>query len=148
MTTYNPAQAFEGVLFPCHGITIMFYCSLLNDDTYSLDLMMTQRSCDLFLGIPFNIASYALFVYLICDHINSSDSKYKYIPRRLIMNLGDVHIYEEHTTQVIRQILRSSLKFPSLTINRKIIDLEDYKFEDIIIKDYNSYAGIIAKMIA
>jgi thymidylate synthase len=148
MTTYNPVQAFEGVLFPCHGITIMFYCNLLDENTYKLDLMMTQRSCDLFLGVPFNIASYALFVYLICDHVNSSDSKYKYIPGRLIMNLGDVHIYEEHTTQAIRQILRSPLDSPSLSINRKITDLEDYKFEDIVIENYNSYAGIIAKMIA
>ena len=148
LTTYNPSQAFEGVLFPCHGITIMFYCNLLDENTYKLDLMMTQRSCDLFLGIPFNIASYALFVYLICDHVNSSDSKYKYVPGRLIMNLGDVHIYEEHMTQTIRQILRSPLDFPILSINRKVTNLEDYKFEDIVIKDYNSYAGIIAKMIA
>lgn len=148
MTTYNPAQAFEGVLFPCHGITIMFYCNLINDNTFRLDLMMTQRSCDLFLGVPFNIASYALFVYLICDHINNSDSKYKYIPGKLIMNLGDVHIYEEHKTQAIRQILRIPCEFPSLKINNKISTLEDYKFEDIEILNYNSYSGIIAKMIA
>ena len=126
----------------------MFYCSLIEKDTYRLDLMMTQRSCDLFLGIPFNIASYALFVYLICKHINGSDSKYSYVPGRLIMNLGDVHIYEEHTTQAIRQILRSPLKFPSLTVGGYGVDLEDFKFEDIVITDYNSYFGIIAKMIA
>ena len=148
MTTYNPSQAFEGVLFPCHGITIMFYCNLLHDNTYKLDTMMTQRSCDLFLGVPFNIASYALFVYLLCDHINSSESKYNYVPGRLIMNLGDVHIYEEHTTQAIRQILRKPLLFPTLDITKKINNLEDYKFEDIDIDNYNSYAGIIAKMIA
>lgn len=150
MTTYNPAQAFEGVLFPCHGITIMFYCVPINDsdNTYKLDLMMTQRSCDLFLGIPFNIASYALFVYLICDHINNSNSKYKYIPGRLIMNLGDVHIYEEHMTQTIRQILRVPLEFPDLDINKKIYDIESYSFDDINIINYSSYMGIIAKMIA
>ena len=154
MTTYNPAQAFEGVLFPCHGICVMFYCTPINDNyninsnTYKLDLMMTQRSCDLFLGVPFNIASYALFVYLICDHINNSDSKYKYIPGKLIMNLGDVHIYDEHKTQAIRQILRIPTKFPELDINKKVLNLEDYKFEDIVINNYNPYAGIIAKMIA
>ena len=148
MTTYNPEQAFEGVLFPCHGITIMFYCSIVNGNTYKLDLMMTQRSCDLFLGIPFNIASYALFVYLICDHINNSESQYKYIPGRLIMNLGDVHIYEEHTVQAIRQILRVPVEFPELDINKKIINLEDYKLEDITIDNYNHFPGIVAKMIA
>jgi thymidylate synthase len=130
----------------------MFYCNpIKNDvnlDTYKLDLMMTQRSCDLFLGVPFNISSYALFVYLICDHINNSDSKYKYIPGKLIMNLGDVHIYEEHKTQAIRQILRSPVQFPSLEINKKVINLEDYKFEDIVLNNYTSYPGIIAKMVA
>lgn len=149
MTTYNPNQAFEGVLFPCHGITIMFYSNPINtENIFKLDLMMTQRSCDLFLGVPFNIASYALLVYLICDHINNSNSKYKYLPGRLIINLGDVHIYEDHITQSIRQILRTPFEFPDLDINKKIIDIESYTFDNINIINYNSYAGIIAKMIA
>ena len=148
MTTYNPAQAFEGVLFPCHGITIMFYCNPINKNTYSLDVMMTQRSCDLFLGVPFNIASYALFVYLICDHINNLNIIHKYIPGKLIMNLGDVHIYEEHLTQAIRQILRKPLEFPDLDIKKKINNIEEYLFDDIDLINYKSYAGIIAKMIA
>jgi thymidylate synthase len=116
MTSYNPAQAFDGVLFPCHGITIMFYCNLIKStdlvNYYKLDIMMTQRSADLFLGVPFNIASYALLNYLICDHINNdqnikSQIKNNFIPGRLIMNLGDAHIYNEHYTQVIRQIMRN-----------------------------------------
>ena len=149
MTSYNPAQAFEGVLFPCHGICIMFYCVHLTDNTYKLDIMMTQRSADLFLGVPFNIASYALLNYLICDHINNSDSKYKYIPGRLIMNLGDAHIYEEHKTQVIRQILRKPLDFPKIVIKTpEDKKLESYEFENIEIIDYQSYAGILAKMVA
>jgi len=156
MTSYNPAQAFEGVLFPCHGICIMFYCTPIknnldnvNLDTYKLDIMMTQRSADLFLGVPFNIASYALLNYLICDHINNSDSKYKYIPGKLIMNLGDAHIYEEHKTQVIRQILRTPLDFPEIKIktpNDK--KLESYEFDNIELVNYESYAGILAKMVA
>jgi thymidylate synthase len=162
MTSYNPAQAFEGVLFPCHGICIMFYCTPIknnvnldnvnldnvNLDTYYLDIMMTQRSADLFLGVPFNISSYALLNYLICDHINNSDSKYKYTPGRLIMNLGDAHIYEEHKTQVIRQILRTPLDFPEIKIktpNDKRI--ESYEFENIEIINYETYVGILAKMV-
>ena len=149
MTSYNPAQAFEGVLFPCHGICIMFYCVHLTDNIYKLDIMMTQRSADLFLGVPFNIASYALLNYLICDHINNSDSKYKYTPGRLIMNLGDAHIYEEHKTQVIRQILRNPLDFPKIVIKTpEDKKLESYEFENIEIIDYQSYAGILAKMVA
>jgi len=149
MTSYNPAQAFEGVLFPCHGICIMFYCTHINNDNYKLDIMMTQRSCDLFLGVPFNIASYALLNYLICENINNSDSNYKYTPGRLIMNLGDAHIYEEHKTQVIRQIMRTPLQFPTIQINTPSDGkLESYSFEDIKINNYDSYAGIIAKMVA
>lgn len=149
MTSYNPAQAFEGVLFPCHGICIMFYCVHVTDNTYKLDIMMTQRSADLFLGVPFNIASYALLNYLICDHINNSDSKYKYTPGRLIMNLGDAHIYEEHKTQVIRQILRNPLDFPKILIKTpEDKKLESYEFENIEIINYQSYAGILAKMVA
>jgi thymidylate synthase len=153
MTAYNPAQAFDGVLFPCHGICIMFYCKLIDNNKYYLDIMMTQRSCDLFLGVPFNIASYALLNYLICDHINNSDSKYKYVPGRLIMNLGDAHIYEDHKIQVIRQILRKPYEFPKLTINIPINipedkRLESYEFNNICVENYESYPGIIAKMIA
>lgn len=158
MTSYNPAQAFDGVLFPCHGITIMFYCNLIKStdlvNYYKLDIMMTQRSADLFLGVPFNIASYALLNYLICDHINNdqnikSQIKNNFIPGRLIMNLGDAHIYNEHYTQVIRQIMRNPLEFPSIQI--KIPSdgkLESYTLDDIKVNDYESYAGIIAKMIA
>ena len=153
MTSYNPAQAFDGVLFPCHGITIMFYCTPIknngNLNTYYLDIMMTQRSADLFLGIPFNIASYALLNYLICDHINNSNSTYNYKPGRLIMNLGDAHIYEEHKTQVIRQILRTPIDFPSINIktpqDKKIVS---YEIENIQINNYACYPGILAKMIA
>ena len=153
MTSYNPAHAFKGVLFPCHGICIMFYCTPIknnvNLDTYYLDIMMTQRSADLFLGVPFNISSYALLNYLICDHINNSDSKYKYTPGRLIMNLGDSHIYEEHKTQVIRQILRTPLDFPEIKIKTPSDKkLESYEFENIEIINYESYAGILAKMVA
>ena len=149
MTSYNPAQAFDGVLFPCHGIAIMFYCNFIKDNEYKLDIMMTQRSCDLFLGVPFNITSYALLNYLICDHINNSNCKFKYIPGRLIMNLGDAHIYEEHRPQVIRQILRTPLQFPTLIINTQngCNNLESYTFDDIKLNDYESYMGIIAKMV-
>jgi len=145
VSAWNPVDIpgmIHSGLPPCHTL-FQFYVA-----EGKLSCQLYQRSADVFLGVPFNIASYALFVYLICDHVNSSDSKYKYIPGRLIMNLGDVHIYEEHTTQAIRQILRSPLIFPTLTIKRKITNLEDYKFEDIIVENYNSYTGIIAKMIA
>jgi thymidylate synthase len=149
MTTYNPAQAFDGVLFPCHGICIMLNTHLIKENKYKLNLMMTQRSCDYFLGVPFNIASYALLVYIICDKINNEENrKYEYIPGELIINLGDTHIYEEHKAQAIRQFLRESYDFPTLTFINHPKNIEDYKIEDIMISDYKCHPGIIAKMIA
>jgi thymidylate synthase len=149
MTTYNPSQAFDGVLFPCHGICIMFNTTYISDNKYKLNVMMTQRSCDYFLGVPFNIASYALLVYMICDKLNhEEDRKYEYIPGELIMNLGDTHIYEEHKVQAIRQLLRTPYEFPTLTFINHPKNIEDYKIEDIVIKDYKCHPGIIAKMIA
>jgi len=146
MTSYNPAQAFDGVLFPCHGICIMFYCRKIEENNYNLDIMMTQRSCDLFLGVPFNIASYALFAYILCNYINNSDSIFKYVPGRLIMNLGDAHIYEEHRSQAIRQILRKPIDFPSIQINNNT-DIEKYEMNDITLHNYISYPPINAKMV-
>ena len=149
MTTYNPLQAFEGVLFPCHGITIMFNTKYISDNRYKLNLMMTQRSCDYFLGVPFNIASYALLVYIICDKLNNEENcKYKYEAGELIMNLGDTHIYDDHKQQALRQLLRTSYDFPKLEIINHPKNIEDYKLDDIKLIDYNCHNGLIAKMIA
>jgi dihydrofolate reductase/thymidylate synthase len=146
MTTFNPAKAHEGVLYPCHGISIIFNV----DNNYKLSCMMTQRSADAICGIPFNIASYALFVHLICEVINN-DPDYtgkKFSPGKLIMNLGDVHIYETHYSQVVRQLLREPFKFPKISFNRKVNILTDFKFEDIMLMDYESYPTIPVKMVA
>ena len=147
MTTYNPSMATQGVLFPCHGITIMFHCNNISDNNYTLDLMQTQRSCDYFLGVPFNIASYSLLVYMMCHVLNNSDDcPYKYEPGKLVMNLGDYHLYEEHLNQAKKQILRTPDNFPELRFKNVVNRLEDFKYEDIEIINYNPYPGIIAEM--
>ncbi|QKF93754.1 bifunctional dihydrofolate reductase/thymidylate synthase [Fadolivirus algeromassiliense] len=146
MTTFNPAVAKQGVLYPCHGISILFNV----EEGHKLSCMMTQRSADTFLGIPFNISSYAMLVHLFCEVINN-DTEYKgpkFIPGRLIMNLGDVHVYENHHSEVIRQILREPYNFPQLIFKRKVTDLTDFKFEDMELIDYECYPNIPAKMIA
>ena len=104
MTTYNPTQANQGVLFPCHGLTILFNV----EEGHKLSCMMTQRSADYVCGVPFNIASYALMIHMICEVLNN-DPTYtgpKFSPGRLIMNMGDVHVYEDHIMEARRQILR------------------------------------------
>ena len=148
LTTYNPSMAKQGVLFPCHGVTIMFHTNFIDNNNLTLDIMQTQRSCDYFLGVPFNIASYSLLVYMICHVLNNDEScQYKYKPGKLVMNLGDYHLYEEHLQQAQRQILRTPLQFPQLNIKNKVFKLEDFKFDDIELINYQCYPGIKAEMI-
>ncbi len=149
MTTYNPAQAKEGVLFPCHGISIQFNTEPIDGNHYKLNISQNQRSCDYFLGVPFNIASYALLNYMVCHVLNNDpECKYKYEPGELIMFLGDYHIYKEHKVQAIRQIMRTPNKFPTLKFNRNVTNITDFSIEDIEICEYDSHPGILAEMIA
>lgn len=148
MTTYNPAQASQGVLFPCHGISIQFQTVKIGD-VYSLNISQNQRSCDYFLGVPFNIASYALLNYMICHVLNNDPNcKYKFEPGQLIMFLGDYHLYKCHTQQAQRQTLRTPYKFPTLHFKKNVNNIEDFKLEDIEIVGYECYPGIVAEMVA
>jgi len=146
MTTYNPEQAFQGVLFPCHGLTILFNV----EEGHRLSCMMTQRSADYICGVPFNIASYALLIHMICEVINN-DGSYtgdKFIPGRLIMNFGDTHIYEEHKQAALKQLLRTPYQFPQMKIKKQMKELTDIVFEDIELENYTSYPILSVKMVA
>lgn len=154
MTTFNPSQAKEGVLYPCHGISIQFYVES-DKGNKLLSCMMTQRSSDSFLGLCFNITSYALLVYLFCEVLNNtldnqdvSSEIIKFIPGKLIINLGDTHVYSDHFSQVVRQILRDPYEFPQLKFKRTVKDLKSFKFDDLELINYKSYAMIKAKMVA
>lgn len=152
MTTYNPQQASQGVLFPCHGISIQFNVTEINNE-YIVNLSQNQRSADYFLGIPFNIASYALLLEMVCHHLNynvnnANDANKKYIPGKIILFLGDYHIYESHRNQCVRQINRYPMKFPQIKLNPNKTKLEDFELEDFEIQNYYSYPGIIADMVA
>lgn len=158
MTSYNPAQSKLGVLYPCHGISIQFYVDELNNNYY-LNCLMNQRSGDAFLGIPFNISSYALLVYIICNHINCTDGiVYKKInPGKLMMVFCDIHIYEQHLEAVNKQIERNPYLFPQLNINYEIKNfsnkdeqgsIKNLEFTDLEIINYNSYDSIKVPMIA
>ena len=146
LTTFNPSIAKEGVLYPCHSLINQFYV----EENNKLSMSCYNRSQDAFLGYPFNLTMSSLLVNMFCEVINN-DETYKgpkLIPGRLIMNLGDVHIYENHYEQCVRQILRDSFKFPKLIFSEKITNLTDFKFEDLQLVDYNCYPSIIAKMVA
>lgn len=146
MTTYNPEQAKEGCLYPCHGTMINWYV----DSNNRLSCMMTQRSADSICGIPFNIGSYALLVHMFCEIINN-DVEYAgpiLTVGKLIISLADTHIYEDHYEQTIRFILREPYAFPQLKFTRKVCELTDFKFEDVELVDYVCYPNVPTKMVA
>lgn len=145
LTTYDPSKVEQSVLAPCHGIVCQFYVQ----DNY-LDCKMYQRSCDLFLGCPFNISSYGLLLLFIANVT-------KLKPRKLIISFGDVHIYKEHLKAVHEQISRSPFQFPILkikkdcvsdTIEGKLEFLETLTFDDIELSEYQCHSIIRAPMIA
>lgn len=126
----------EGVLFPCH-----FMCQFYISEGKYIDCMLNLRSSDVFLGLPFNIASYAILTYMI-GHLTS------YAPRKLTVITGDTHIYLNHLDQVKRQLLRTPYPFASLEIRNRnnIHTIDDFKLESFLVKDYISHATITAPM--
>ena len=148
LTTYNPAQAKQGVLYPCHSIVIQFYCRKVGENSYGVSMNMYQRSVDLACGLPFNIASNALLLSLVCNTLNIKSEKYLYYPDTLNLILGDIHIYEQHIEDVKIQLNRVPHTFPKLHIINGYTSLEDYKWEDIEILNYTSHPAIKYDMVA
>jgi thymidylate synthase len=138
MTDYNPSQSHMGVLFPCHSLILQFYVN-----NGFLDMFCFNRSSDLFLGLPFNIASSSLLLILISKVC-------KLTPRFLNITLGDSHIYEQHYNAVFTQIQRIPYKSPTLSINKDLHSIEDIEkltFQDITLTSYQYYPSIKAKMV-
>ena len=138
MTDYNPSQVSQGVLYPCHSLILQFYVK----ESY-LSVKMYQRSADLFLGLPFNIASTTLLLYIIASLTNLK-------PDHVSISLGDCHIYNEHIEAVSKQLSRLPYNLPKLQMpNFKTIkEVEASVLEDYKIIDYEHHPGIKAQMIA
>lgn len=100
-----------------------------------LNCLLYQRSCDLFLGVPFNIASYALLTSMVAQVVNM-------VPGEFIHTYGDLHIYKNHEEQVKEQLTREPLPLPTLQLNPAIKSLFDFKYQDIEVKDYESHPAI------
>lgn len=135
LSAWNVGDLDKMALPPCH----MFCQFFVDPETKELSCMMTQRSCDMGLGVPFNIASYALLTHIIAY---ATDTKAK----RLIMSLGDTHIYLDHVPAIEEQVTRVPLPFPKLKIKEGISNIEDFTFEDFVIVGYDSYAAIKMNM--
>ena len=147
MTTYNPAQVKLGPLPPCHGIVIQF--GIENDKHVCCH--MYQRSSDFFLGEPWNITSYALMLFIVTELVNNSDqySGPTLYPSKLIISLGDVHLYEEHIKHAETQIKRDPFDFPTISFNKKITSVDNLCWEDLKISNYKYHPNNFgAQMVA
>src|ERR1043165_10250102 len=122
------------LLPPCH-LLAQFFVS----ENKELSCLLYQRSGDMFLGVPFNIASYSLLTMMIAQICG-------YKPGEFIHIIGDAHIYLNHLEQVREQLKRKPKKLPILKLNLKIKSLFDFRFEDISLKDYEPYPPIKAKV--
>jgi len=122
-------------LRPCHPF-MQFYVDTINNE---LSCNFYQRSSDLFLGAPYNITSYAILTYLIANITNLK-------PGYLTMSLGDTHIYKNHVEQFKKQLSREPFRFPELTINRKLYNIDDVQLADILINNYQWHKPIYAPM--
>lgn len=137
MSSWNPNQLDQMCLPPCH-ISYQFYV-----ENGRLSCMMVQRSADVFLGLPFNIASVALLVHLVANIVGLE-------PGKIHICIGDAHIYEDHLEPIRVQLGRSGMDYdlPRIILKRKPGKIEEYEFEDVEIQNYKSHPMIKAKMLA
>jgi thymidylate synthase len=133
ITAWNPGELELMALPPCHMMA-QFYVA-----NGKLSCQMYQRSADMFLGVPFNIASYALFTHMIAQVCNLEVGD-------LIVVIGDAHIYNNHFDQVKEQLTRDPLPLPSLKLNPEIELITDFDMNDIELVNYQSHEAIKAPM--
>jgi thymidylate synthase len=133
VSAWNPGELDQMALPPCH---MMFQFFVAHD---KLSIHMYQRSCDMFLGVPFNIASYALLLSMVAQVT-------KLKPHECVLTLGDAHIYHDHLAAVAEQLTRTPHQKPTLWLNPDITTITDFTMDDIKLENYTHEPAIKAPM--
>lgn len=129
VSAWNPADIPQMALAPCHAF-FQFYVA-----DGKLSCQLYQRSADMFLGVPFNIASYALLTLMIAQQTGLE-------PGDFVWTGGDCHIYDNHREQVAEQLTREPYPYPTLSIRRTPPSIFDYEYEDFAVEDYQHHPAI------
>jgi len=136
VSAWNVADLPEMALMPCHTM-FQFYTAPGEGGKRKLSCQLYQRSADVFLGVPFNIASYALLTMMMAQVCDME-------PGEFVHTFGDVHIYNNHMEQVKLQLGRTPYPLPAMKLNPAIKDLFDFQFEDFTLENYQSHGAIKA----
>ncbi len=137
ISAWNVADLPKMKLMPCHCL-FQFYTSAPDaNGRRKLSCQLYQRSADVFLGVPFNIASYALFTMMIAQVVDMDLGDF-------VHSFGDVHLYSNHFEQAALQLSRTPFHLPEMKINNSVKDIFNFKFDDFELLNYKSHAGIKA----
>ncbi len=140
VSSWNPAEADEVALPPCHTL-FQFYVA--GDETrpeqQKLSCQMYQRSADAFLGVPFNLASYALLTMMMAQVTGKQ-------PGEFVQAFGDLHLYRNHLQQTTLQLSRTPRPLPTMVINQKVSNIFDFKFDDFRLVGYDPHPHIKAEV--
>jgi len=137
VSAWNVAELDQMALMPCHAFFQFYVQPAQNGQRARLSCQLYQRSADIFLGVPFNIASYALLTHMIAQQCDLDVGDF-------IWTGGDCHIYSNHEEQVREQLTRAPYPYPTLHLRRRPDSIFDYTLDDIEVRDYQCHPAIKA----